>query len=66
MYRLTPFWRDVPPEQVAVTQQHFSTAIPLKRTAEIDELAQAYLFLMKNGFITGQHIAVDGGIMLGA
>ena len=65
-WTVTPFWRDVPPEQVAATQQHFSAAIPLKRTAEIDELAQAYLFLMKNGFITGQHIAVDGGIMLGA
>lgn len=64
-WTVTPFWRDVPPEQVAATQQRFSQAIPLKRTADIDELAQAYLFLMKNSFITGQHIAVDGGIMLG-
>lgn len=65
-WTVTPFWRDVPAEQVAATQQRFSHAIPLKRTADIDELAQAYLFLMKNSFITGQHIAVDGGIMLGA
>lgn len=65
-WTVTPFWRDVPTEQVIAMQQRFNNAIPLKRTADIDELAQAYLFLMKNSFITGQHIAVDGGIMLGA
>ena len=37
----------------------------MKRTAEISEIASAYLFLINNGFITGQHIAVDGGVMLG-
>ncbi len=47
------------------TRQHFASVIPLGRTAEIDELASAYLFLMKNDFVTGQQLAVDGGIMLG-
>lgn len=47
------------------TRQHFAEIIPLGRTAEIDELASAYLFLIQNDFITGQQIAVDGGIMLG-
>ncbi|QUN06038.1 SDR family oxidoreductase [Shewanella yunxiaonensis] len=65
-WTVTPFWRDLPAEQVAQIKAHFATAIPMKRTAEIDELASAYLFLITNGFITGQHIAVDGGIMLGA
>ncbi|MBP2154256.1 SDR family oxidoreductase [Erwinia rhapontici] len=65
-WTLTPFWRDVPQEQLDATRQHFEHAIPLHRLASIDELASTYLFLMKNGFITGQHIAVDGGIMLGA
>ncbi|UXY10214.1 SDR family oxidoreductase [Kosakonia sp. ML.JS2a] len=64
-WTVTPFWRDMPAEQLAATADRFANTIPLQRTAEIDELAQAYLFLMKNGFITGQHIAVDGGIMLG-
>lgn len=64
-WTVTPFWRSLPPEQVEATRQQFARAIPLKRTAQIDELASAYVFLMKNGFITGQHIAVDGGIMLG-
>ncbi|UPT36786.1 SDR family oxidoreductase [Pseudomonas amygdali] len=65
-WTVTPFWRDQSAEQVEATRQHFAQAIPLRRTAQIDELAMTYVFLMKNGFITGQHIAVDGGIMLGA
>ncbi|ORM67103.1 SDR family NAD(P)-dependent oxidoreductase [Pantoea rwandensis] len=64
-WTVTPFWRHQAEEQVDQTRQHFAEIIPLKRTAEIDELASAYLFLMQNDFITGQQIAVDGGIMLG-
>ncbi|KAA8996666.1 SDR family oxidoreductase [Affinibrenneria salicis] len=60
----TPFWRDVPSEQVLQTRRHFESVIPLKRLATIDELASAYIFLLENGFITGQRLAVDGGIML--
>lgn len=62
----TPFWRDVPPAQLDATRAHFQQVIPLKRTASIGDLASAYIFLMQNGFITGQHVAVDGGIMLGS
>ncbi|WP_437883915.1 SDR family oxidoreductase [Pseudomonas sp. LRF_L74] len=65
-WTVTPFWRDQPAQQVEATRQRFAEAIPLGRTAQIDELARAYLFLIGNGFITGQHIAVDGGIMLGS
>lgn len=65
-WTVTPFWRDMPAGQLEATKQQFARSIPLGRTATIDELAQAYLFLMSNTFITGQHIAVDGGIMLGS
>ncbi|MEN3109855.1 SDR family oxidoreductase [Uliginosibacterium paludis] len=64
-WTLTPFWRDVAPAQLANTQAHFEQRIPSRRLASIDELADAYLFLMRNGFVTGQHLAVDGGVMLG-
>jgi Dehydrogenases with different specificities (related to short-chain alcohol dehydrogenases) len=63
-WTVTPFWRDMPAAQLEATKQQFARSIPLGRTATIEELAQAYLFLMSNTFITGQHIAVDGGIML--
>jgi NAD(P)-dependent dehydrogenase (short-subunit alcohol dehydrogenase family) len=65
-WTLTPFWRDVPKDQVEATRAHFEKVIPLKRLATIDDLASTYIYLMKNSFITGQHVAVDGGIMLGA
>lgn len=64
-WTVTPFWRNVPADQVEQTRQHFAQRIPLGRTAEIDEIASAYVYLMGNGFITGQSLAVDGGIMLG-
>lgn len=64
-WTMTPFWRDVPAAQVDANRLHFEQTIPLRRLASIDELAMAYVFLMENGFITGQQIAVDGGIMLG-
>jgi NAD(P)-dependent dehydrogenase (short-subunit alcohol dehydrogenase family) len=35
-------------------------------TATLDELASACVFLMPSNFVTGQQLAVDGGIMLGA
>ena len=53
-WTVTPFWRGMPPEQLAATRAHFEQTLPLRRTADIDELAQAYTFLMTNGFVTGQ------------
>jgi len=35
-----------------------------KHVPGIEEIASAYVHLMNNGFITGQVIAVDGGVML--
>lgn len=63
-WTVTPFWRDLPAEKVAGIKAHFEQVIPLHRTATIDELASAYLFLIGNGFITGQQLAIDGGVML--
>lgn len=60
----TPFWRALPDEQRASIKKYFCETIPLGRTAAIDEVASAYIFLMENSFITGQQIAVDGGVTL--
>lgn len=62
----TPLWASLAPDERAATKARFSDTIPLRRTATLDELADAYLFLICNDFVTGQQIAVDGGIMLGA
>jgi NAD(P)-dependent dehydrogenase (short-subunit alcohol dehydrogenase family) len=38
--------------------------VPLKRAARTDEIASALEFLLKNEYITGQTIVVDGGYSL--
>lgn len=60
----TPLWKNMPASDVQATKERFSNTIPLKRTAEIEEVAQVYIFLMQCGFITGQTITVDGGLTL--
>jgi pteridine reductase len=44
--------------------QRLINRIPLKRAARTDELALALEFLLKNTYITGQTIVVDGGYSL--
>ena len=38
--------------------------LPVDRVGEAHDLGQAYLFLMQEGFSTGQTIVVDGGTVL--
>jgi len=38
--------------------------LPVGRVGEADELAETYLYLMREGFSTGQVIVVDGGAVL--
>ena len=44
--------------------QRLMQRIPLKRPARTDEIASALEFLLKNEYITGQTIVVDGGYSL--
>lgn len=60
----TPLWRNLPASDVDAIEQRFTSLIPLGRTAKVEEVAAAYLFLIGNGFVTGQTIAVDGGVTL--
>ncbi|CAM2160483.1 SDR family oxidoreductase [Paraburkholderia tropica] len=60
----TPLWRNLPASDVDAIEQRFASLIPLGRTAKVEEVAAAYLFLIGNGFVTGQTIAVDGGVTL--
>jgi 3-oxoacyl-[acyl-carrier protein] reductase len=39
-------------------------AVPLQRCAEVEEIAQAALFIAENDFFTGRCIEVDGGMRL--
>lgn len=63
-WTVTPLWRNLEQQQIEEIRAQFGGQIPLGRTAEIGEVAQAYVFLMTCGFITGQTITVDGGLTL--
>lgn len=60
----TPLWRHLSAEQIEATDRQFSGRIPLGRTATLEEVASAYLFLMTATFVTGQTLTVDGGLTL--
>jgi len=38
--------------------------LPVGRVGEAQDIAQVFLFLMKEGFSTGQTVVVDGGTVL--
>jgi NAD(P)-dependent dehydrogenase (short-subunit alcohol dehydrogenase family) len=60
----TAFWKDMPASELDQRHAGFSERVPLKRVGTVEEVASAYIHLMTNTFITGQVLAVDGGVML--
>jgi NAD(P)-dependent dehydrogenase (short-subunit alcohol dehydrogenase family) len=51
-------------DELEKAQAVFNESVPLKRLRTVEEVASTYIHLMTNGFITGQVLAVDGGLML--
>jgi NAD(P)-dependent dehydrogenase (short-subunit alcohol dehydrogenase family) len=60
----TSLWGEAGSEARAATILRVSGVLPVQRVGAPEELAQAYLFAMTNGFITGAVIDVDGGGLL--
>ncbi|HEY7489163.1 MAG TPA: SDR family oxidoreductase [Streptosporangiaceae bacterium] len=60
----TAFWREVPPADLTGLETDFAKRVPLRRVADVNEVAAAYLHLITNPFITGHVLPVDGGVML--
>jgi NAD(P)-dependent dehydrogenase (short-subunit alcohol dehydrogenase family) len=60
----TAFWKHLPRAEIEATRQQFVRRVPLARLGSVQEVAMTYMHLMTNGFITGQVLAVDGGVML--
>lgn len=58
----TGLWRDLQGQELKSNQAQMVQQIPLQRVSKVEEVAKAFLFLMDNGFVTGQTIHVDGGI----
>jgi NAD(P)-dependent dehydrogenase (short-subunit alcohol dehydrogenase family) len=58
----TPFWRALPREQFEAIRAGFVNRVPLRRLGTVEEVAGAYEYLMTATFVTGQVLAVDGGV----
>jgi NAD(P)-dependent dehydrogenase (short-subunit alcohol dehydrogenase family) len=55
----TPLWDSFGPQRQAVLAQ--GTALPVGRIGRPEEVAAGVIFLMRNGFVTGTVLAIDGG-----
>jgi NAD(P)-dependent dehydrogenase (short-subunit alcohol dehydrogenase family) len=57
----TPLWANVPEDQRENMYRQAAERLPVGHVGEPDEVAGAYLYLMRQTYITGQVLNVDGG-----
>jgi NAD(P)-dependent dehydrogenase (short-subunit alcohol dehydrogenase family) len=57
----TDIWESIPAENREAQFQQMTRRLPIARIGEPREVAEAYLYLMKAGYTTGQVLLVDGG-----
>ena len=60
----TPLWRDIPEEDREAMYGAVGAKLPVGRVGEAAEVAETYVFLMRQGFATGQTFVIDGGGVL--
>ncbi len=60
-YILTDVWATMPPEQREAFLTGATARQPLPRAGLPSEVAEAYLYLMRGGYTTGQVMRLDGG-----
>lgn len=63
-YTDTPMWDGVLGANKAQVLEDVARRLPVKRIATPEEVAEAVIFLMRNGSVTGEVIHVDGGARL--
>jgi NAD(P)-dependent dehydrogenase (short-subunit alcohol dehydrogenase family) len=60
----TPLITEVAGEHAKALMAQEAARLPVKRIGKPEDVADAVLFLMKNGFVTGITLTVDGGRLL--
>lgn len=60
----TPLWSDIPEADREAMYAAAGEKLPVGRVGLPEDIAAAYLFLMRQPFATGQTMVVDGGDML--
>jgi NAD(P)-dependent dehydrogenase (short-subunit alcohol dehydrogenase family) len=57
----TQVWNSIPAENREQQFKSMTERLPISRIGEPNEVAEAYLYLMRAGYTTGQVLLVDGG-----
>lgn len=60
----TNLWSGMSAENREGMYKHLSETLPVKQIGEPEDIAQTYLYLMRQHFCTGQVVIVDGGAVL--
>jgi NAD(P)-dependent dehydrogenase (short-subunit alcohol dehydrogenase family) len=60
----TPLWDSVPDADREALYQSVAATLPVRRIGTPADIALTYLYLMREGYSTGQTIVVDGGGVL--
>ena len=60
----TNLWHNMSPAERERLYESVGSSLPVGRVGEAHDIAQAYLFLLQEEFITGQTLVVDGGTVL--
>jgi len=60
----TNLWQNMSSSEREQLFETVGKRLPVGRVGEAHDIAQAYLFLMQEGFSTGQTVVVDGGTVL--
>ncbi|MFF7175030.1 SDR family oxidoreductase [Streptomyces pseudovenezuelae] len=60
----TELWRELPAQERDGLFASAARTLPVGRVGEPEEVAEAYLYLMRGGFSTGSVVLVDGGTVL--
>ena len=60
----TNLWQNMSSSEREQLFESVGKRLPVGRVGEAHDIAQAYLFLMKEGFSTGQTVVIDGGTVL--
>jgi NAD(P)-dependent dehydrogenase (short-subunit alcohol dehydrogenase family) len=60
----TPLWTNMAEADRAALYQQMADSLPVRHVGDAAEIAQAYLYLMRQTYSTGQVLVVDGGAVL--
>lgn len=60
----SPLWANMTEADREAMYRNIGAALPVGRVGEVEDVAESYLYLMRNGFSTGQVITIDGGTVL--